>query len=175
MFKNRLFVSGLGIGVIVGAILLEIMLVRPSAAPNTNPSGTISLEEMDPQKLKQEASKYFQVYDLNVKMFTQAELDAAVQKKVKEEGDKAAAAPKTEQQTAKAPPQKIVIYVQPNLDATAVADLLVQSGVIADRNAFAAELAKQGGNYKIQVGFHAFEGVQDMAGIVANLLTQPPK
>ena len=87
MFKNRVLVSGIGIGIIVGAFLLQVMLVRPSAPSQSG----ISLEEMDPQKLKEEASKYYQVFEKNVKMYTQAELDAAIQKKLKEETDKLAA------------------------------------------------------------------------------------
>ena len=160
MFKNRILVSGIGIGIIVGAILLQVMLVRPTAPSQSG----ISLEEMDPQKLKEETSKYYQVFEKNVKMYTQAELDAAIQKKLKEEADKQAASKPQDQPKASQPvdSSKIIIYVQPNLDATAVAELLVKSGVITDRKAFVTELDKQGGNTKIQVGYHEFEGVMDM-------------
>ncbi|OCT13788.1 hypothetical protein A8709_19630 [Paenibacillus pectinilyticus] len=169
MFKNRVLVTGIGTGIIIGAILLQVMNVRPSA-PKT--SG-IALEEMDPQKLKEETSKYYQVFEKNVKMYTQAELDAAIQKKVKEEADKQATAKPQDQ--AKATPatasSKIVMYVQPNLDATTVADLLFRAGVIADRKAFVTELDKQGGNTKIQVGYHEFDGVMSMPAVVTNLIT----
>ncbi|MNV84444.1 hypothetical protein D3C71_1783180 [compost metagenome] len=130
---------------------------------------------MDPQKLKEEASKYYQVFEKNVKVYTQAELDAAIQKKLKEEADKLAAAKPQDQPKATspaAPPSKVVIYVQPNLDATAVADLLVNSGVITDRKAFVTELDKQGGNTKIQIGYHEFVGVLDVQAIVTNLISK---
>lgn len=172
MLKNRALLTGIGVGIIVGAVLLQVMLERPSAP---SPSG-IALEEMDPQKLKEEALKYYNVYEKSVKMYTQAELDAAVQKKVKEEADKQAAAKPQETPKATAPaatsPSKIVIYVQPNLDATAVAELLLKSGVITDRAAFVTELDKSGGNTKIQVGFHVFEGVMDTQTVVTNLITK---
>lgn len=169
MFKNRALVSGIGIGVIVGAILLQVMLFRPSTPSQSG----ISLEEMDPQKIREEASKYYQVFEKNVKMYTQAELDAAIQKKLKDESDKVIAtkpqdSPKV---TQPASSSKIVIYVQQNLDASTVADLLYRSGVISDRKAFVTELDKQGGNTKIQVGYHEFEGVNDMPTIVTNLIT----
>lgn len=169
MFKNRTLVSGIGIGIIVGAILLQVMLVRPTAPSQSG----ISLEEMDPQKLKEETSKYYQVFEKNVKMYTQAELDAAIQKKLKDEADKQAASKPQDQPKASQPvvTSKIIIYVQPNLDATAVAELLVRSGVISDRKAFVTELDKRGGNTKIQVGYHEFEGVIDMQTIVTNLIT----
>ncbi|NQX57362.1 hypothetical protein [Paenibacillus qinlingensis] len=172
MFKNRALVTGIGIGIIVGAILLQVMLTRPSSPSKSG----ISLEEMDPQKLKEEASKYYLVLEKNVKMYTQAELDSAIQKKIKEETDKLAAAkPQPQDQpkaTAPAAPSKIVIYVQPHLDATAVADLLVNSGVITDRKAFISELDKQGGSTKIQVGYHEFVGVLDVQAIVTNIITK---
>ncbi|KRE83160.1 hypothetical protein ASG89_13655 [Paenibacillus sp. Soil766] len=170
MFKNKALVTGIGIGIIVGALLLQVMLIRPSSPSKSG----ISLEEMDPQKLKEEASKYYVVLEKNVKIYTQAELDTAIQKKLKEETDKLAAAKPSEQPKATSPtaPVKIVIYVQPNLDATAVADLLVNSGVITDRKAFVTELDKQGGNTKIQVGYHEFVGVTDLQAIVSNLIAK---
>ncbi|OAS21705.1 hypothetical protein [Paenibacillus oryzisoli] len=170
MFKNRALITGIGAGIIVGALLLQVMLIRPSSPSNSG----ISLEEMDPQKLKDEASKYYLVLEKNVKMYTQAELDAAIQKRLKEESDKLAAAQPQDQPKSSPPPvalSKIVIYVQPNLDATAVAELLYRASVISDRKAFVTELNKQGGNYKIQVGYHEFEGNLDMATIVTNLIT----
>ncbi|NOU68483.1 hypothetical protein GC096_31115 [Paenibacillus sp. LMG 31461] len=171
MFKNRALVTGIGVGIIVGAILLQVMLIRPSSPSKSG----ISLEEMDPQKLKEEASKYYLVLEKNVKMYTQAELDAAVQKKVKDEADKLASTKPQETPKSTDPAavtsSKIVIYVQPNLDATAVAELLVKSGVITDRKAFVTELDKRGGNTKIQVGYHVFEGFMDMQTVVTNLIT----
>lgn len=169
MFKSRSFVYGIGTGIIVGALLLQIMSVRSSAPGQTG----IAPDEMDPQKLKDEASKYYQVFDKNTKVYTQTELDASVQKKVKEETDKLVAAKPPEQPKANTPEgtSKIIIYVQPNLDATAVSELLVKSGIITDRIAFVTELEKQGGNTKIQIGFHVFEGVTDIQKVVANLIT----
>ncbi|MDR6552789.1 hypothetical protein [Paenibacillus qinlingensis] len=171
MFKNRALVSGIGIGIIVGAILLQVMLLRPSS-PSQSGSG-ISMEEMDPQKLKVEASKYYQVHEKNIKLYTQVELDDTVQKKLKEEADKLAAAkPQVQPSASQAPvSSKVILYVQPNLDATAVAELMIRSGIITDRKAFIAELNKQGGNSKIQVGFHEFVGNLDMQALVTNLIT----
>lgn len=169
MFKNRSYVFGIGTGIIVGALLLQIMSVRASAPGQIG----IALDEMDPQKLKVEATKYYQVFDKNTKVYTQTEFDAAVLKKVKEETDKLTVAKPQEQPKANTPEAtpKIIIYVQPNLDATAVSELLVKSGIITDRKAFVAELEKQGGNTKIQIGYHVFEGVTDIPKVVTNLIT----
>lgn len=169
MFKSRSYVLGIGTGIIVGALLLQIMSVRTSA-PGQQPG--IAPDEMDPQKLKVEASKYYQVFDMKTKVYTQTELDTAVQK-VKEEADKLAAAKPQNQPQATTPvaAQKLIIYIQPNLDATAVSELLLKSGLITNRKDFISELEKQGGNTKIQIGYHVFEGTMDIPKIVANLLT----
>ncbi|BFT73044.1 hypothetical protein [Paenibacillus sp. P36] len=166
MLKNRSYLLGIGTGIIVGALLLQVMSVRASAPGKSG----LALDEMDPQKLKEEAAKYYQVFDLGTKMYTQAEVDASVQKKVKEETDKLAAA-KPQDQPKTETVVRTVVYVQPNLDATAVSELLVKSGLITDRKAFATELQKQGGNTKLQVGFHVFEGQLDMQQVVSNLIT----
>ncbi|MDU0201328.1 MULTISPECIES: hypothetical protein [Paenibacillus] len=166
MLKNRSYLLGIGTGIIVGALLLQVMSVRASAPGKSG----LALDEMDPQKLKEETAKYYQVFDLGTKMYTQAEVDASVQKKVKEETDKLAAA-KPQDQPKTETVVRTVVYVQPNLDATAVSELLVKSGLITDRKAFATELQKQGGNSKLQVGFHVFEGQMDMQQVVSNLIT----
>lgn len=166
MLRNRSYILGIGTGIIVGALLLQMMSVRASAPGKSG----LALDEMDPQKLKEEAAKYYQVFDLGTKMYTQAELDASVQKKGKEEVDKLAAA-KPQEQPKVDTIIRTVIYVQPSLDATAVSELLVKSGLISDRKAFATELEKQGGNTKLQVGFHVFEGPMDMQKVVSNLIT----
>lgn len=167
MLKNRSYILGIGTGIIVGALLLQMMSVRASAPGKSG----LALDEMDPQKLKEEATKYYQVFDLGTKMYTQAEVDASVQKKVKEETDKLAAAKPQDRPNKVETVVRTVIYVQPSLDATAVSELLVKSGLISDRKAFAAELEKQGGNTKLQVGFHVFEGQMDMQKVVSNLIT----
>ncbi|MBD0380328.1 hypothetical protein [Paenibacillus sedimenti] len=169
MLKNRSYVSGIGTGIIIGAFLLQIMAVRPSA-PGSNGA---ALDALDPQKLKEQASKYFQVFDKETKVYTQADFDAGVQKKVKEETDKLSASKPKEQPQPGSPAiaQRTVIYVQPNQGATTVSELLLNVGIIADRKAFTAELDKQGGSNKIQVGAHVFESGMDMQQVVKILIT----
>lgn len=172
MFRNRSYVYGIGTGIIVGALLLQVMLAAQS--PAAAPAGT-PIEEMEPQKLKEQAAKFYQVYEKNVKVYTQDEFDAGVQKKVKEETDKLAAAIPSDKPAEQASPpasSRTVLYVQPHLDATAVSELLMQSGVITDQKAFAAELDKQGGAYKIQIGYHEFQGALTMEQIVKNLISK---
>lgn len=163
MFKNKMYVYGLGVGLIIGAIMLQLMLIPTLQRKETTPE-----EELDPAQLKQEASQYFQLFDKDVKVYTQPEFDDQMKKRVQLEQEKlAAAAPSPN------PVKQIVVYVQPELSAMKVSELLYRSGLINDRVAFEAEMRKQKATDKIQVGAHVFEGNPDMQEIIKILQTKP--
>jgi hypothetical protein len=177
VFKNKMYVNGLGVGLIVGAILLQLMIVSKEASSKFSASGTMasvqpqtsaqtaSSADVDLQKLKAEAAKSFQVFDKNVKLYTQAELDVELQKKLKEEKDKSALA-------SPASNKRTYIYIQPNLPASSVAELLYRAEIVTDRRALEEELVKQNAVNKMQVGFHVFEGAQNMQQVIKNLTTE---
>jgi hypothetical protein len=172
VFRNKIYLSGLGLGLIIGAILLQLMLVSKEAsskysASNVAATGTgtkAPLEDMDPQQLKAEAEKSFQVFDKTVKVYTQAEFDAELQKKMKEEKDKLAAAGPVQA-------KRTYVYIQPNLPASSIADLLYHAEIVTDRRALEEELQKQNITNKMQVGFHLFEGTPDLQQVIQNLIT----
>jgi hypothetical protein len=159
MLKNRAYMSGLGLGLIVGAILLQLMLAANAGGKNPipAPSGTAAPDEMDPKQLKDAASKYYQLFDKNVKVYTQAEVDAKVQEALKSQpqGGMGGTAGK-----------QIAVYISQGLIASQVAELLYRSGVIADRNAFEKLLNDQQITNKIQVGYHVFEGTTDPQEVI---------
>jgi hypothetical protein len=166
MFKNRTLMIGMGIGLIVGSILLQIMLVARNAGAQSAtpaPGSAAKPDEMNQQQIKELASRYFLVFDKNSKMYTQAEVDAKVQDALK------AQPPATSQQGGG---KKIAVYVSSGLVATQVAELLYRSGVIADRNAFENLLSDQQMTDKIQVGYHLFEGTPDPQSVIATLITR---
>jgi hypothetical protein len=165
LFKNKMYVYGLGVGLIVGAILLQLMNI---ALHNNNPQAYANtrIEELDPNKLKEQASKYFQVFDQKVKVFSQSEFDNELKKSVQEEKDKFAAANPTPATTAS---KRTVVYIQPNLPASSVTEILFKSGVVSDRIKLEEELVKQQATNKIQVGYHIFEGAPDLQQVIANL------
>ncbi|TVY10630.1 hypothetical protein [Paenibacillus cremeus] len=172
MMNKKSLLYGLGSGLIIGAVLLQLMnsVVPPTgkAAPKSAvPSPTI--EDLDQKQVKEIAGKYFQVYDKADKVYSQQQVDALVQQKVKEEKDKNAA-----QAPAQAPtqPPETYIYVSRGLTATNVADLLEQSSVITDRKAFVDEMNKKQLNDKIVTGVHHFKGPQELQQVVTNITTQ---
>ncbi|WP_028550453.1 hypothetical protein [Paenibacillus sp. UNC451MF] len=167
MLKNRSLLLGLGTGLIAGALLLQVMNI--AASPEQMAKG-MELQEMDKQKLKEAAAKYYQVNELDQKLYNQTQADALVQQKLKEEQDKQATAAPA--QTSKETMKETYIFISKGLTAGNVADLLQQSGVIADRKTFEDAMYKQQLNDKIVAGVHVFKGPQDLTQVLTNLTSQ---
>ncbi|MCP1305856.1 hypothetical protein [Paenibacillus tyrfis] len=168
MLKNKSLLYGLGTGLILGAVLLQLMnAVAPSssAAPK-QPAAGQAPEEMDRVRLKEVASTYFNVYDKSQKLYDQPQVDALIAQKLKEERDKQAAQPQSA-----VPDKETYIYVSKGMTAAQVADLLQQSGVIADRNAFVDTMKQKQMNDKIISGAHVFKGSQELTQVITNLTT----
>lgn len=170
MLKNKSLLYGLGTGMILGAILLQLMnaVVPSGSAASKQPATGQAPEEMDRVRLKEVASTYFNVYDKSQKLYDQPQVDAMIAQKLKEEKDKQAA---TQPQSA-APDKETYIYVSKGMTAAQVADLLQQSGVITDRTAFVDTMKQKQLNDKIISGLHVFKGPLELTEVIANLTTQ---
>jgi predicted TIM-barrel enzyme len=171
MLTNKSLLYGLGIGLIIGASLLQLMNVAKPSAVKTDLMKGATISEMDRVQLKEAASKYFQVFDNDQKMLSQTQVDALVLQKVKEEKDKQPA------EQPPAPVKEVVketyIFVSSGLNAGNVGDLLVTSGVITDRKAFEDMMYQQQLNEKIVSGVHVFKGPMELARVVSNITTRP--
>lgn len=169
MLNKKSLLYGLGSGLIAGAVLLQLMnIAKPAQLPSSQ-QGSVSVDEMNAQQLKQAASIYYQVYEKDQRLYTQAQVDTLVQQKLKEEKDKQPAAPAQPEQE---PVKETYILITHGMTAGNVAELLQQSGVIADRKAFEDAMAAQRLNDKIVAGVHAFKGAQDVNQVLANLTNQ---
>ncbi|MBP1991308.1 hypothetical protein [Paenibacillus eucommiae] len=160
MLRNKSYLYGMGVGLIVGATLLQLMAYSINVTSQTTKPAAIS--EWDPISLKAEASKSFQVFEKGEKVYTQAELDRELQKKLKEEKDKLAVGSPAPSSAAKS----TILYIQPDLVASNVSELLYKAGIVKDRSALEKELVKQNATRKMQVGFHRFEGELDIQQII---------
>lgn len=162
MINNRPLLVGVGVGLIAGVLLLQLMSV-------TAPSGAAAgPKEMDRQQLKDAASQYFNVYEKDQKLYNQSQVDALLQQKLKEgENTPDLAQPSSETVVA-----ATYIYISKGLTAGNVADLLVTSGVISDRKAFVEAMQKQQLNDKIVAGVHTFRGPQELSQVLTNITSQ---
>lgn len=165
MFKNRAMLSGVGIGLIAGAILLQVMLAAKDAGAVRAPSAKTSAEDMDPKQLKEVAAKYYQVFDKSEKVYTQSDVERKVQEALKAQPNQNAGT------AAPAAAKKVAVYISQGLVASQVAELLYRSGVVADRNDFEKQLNEQQLTSKIQIGYHVFEGTPDTKQVIQSLLS----
>ncbi|MCR8630783.1 hypothetical protein [Paenibacillus radicis (ex Xue et al. 2023)] len=167
MPTNKSLLYGLGTGLIAGAILLQLMNIAASPSKQTGATANpASPAGMDRQQLKDAASKYYQVFENDQKLYTQAQVDTLVQQKLKEEKDKqpaAAGTPPAVKETVK----ETYILINGGQTAGVVADMLLKSGVITDRAAFEDIMAKQQLNDKIIAGIHVFKGALDLNQVVS--------
>ncbi|NHN28353.1 hypothetical protein [Paenibacillus agricola] len=171
MLTNKSLLYGLGIGLIIGALLLQLMnITKPPSARADFIDGSSTINEMDPGQLKEVAMKYYQVFDKDQKLFNQAQVDASVQQKVKEEQDKHPVA--VQQQPGQEVVKETYIYVSNGLNAGNVADLLVQSGVVTDRKGFEDLMAQQQLNYRIVAGVYMFKSPYELPVVVSTITTR---
>jgi alanyl-tRNA synthetase len=157
---------GLGTGLVIGSILVQLMNQAAQVAPKATDSlANPSIEQMDAMQVKEAAYKYYQVYPKEEKLYNQAQVDALVQQKIAEEKTKL-------EQTFQTSAKKTYIYISSGLSSSQVAEMLYQSGLIIDRKAFEDAMRQQQLNYKIQAGVHVFEGQPDMDQIISNITSR---
>lgn len=173
MRKNRPFQKGLGTGLIVGALLLQLMInvqgtgvKQPDiSAPQTgispSPAGELTAELIKARA----PSLNLQVYDKGVVLYTQEQLDKNVTTAVE--------AAKKEAATAPAGAKQVSVYITVGMTADNVADYLFRSGIIADRAVFQQQLAQNQLNDKIRTGLYTFTVGQPVEQIITALTTIP--
>jgi len=157
--SKRMFWNGIGIGLIVGAVLLQLMLAVRGDTPSASGAAPID--------------------SASDKLYTEAELNAKLESKLKEElakQPKATPAPSATPAATPSPakPKMTVLYVMPGLSSDKIVDMLYQSGLVSQKNEFAAEMKKRDLNGKIRSGVHLFEGEPNWDDIIANLTVAQP-
>lgn len=178
MFKNRSFVAGLGIGIIAGAILLQIMQIGDES--------------------QQKLSTGFKGGE--PKLYTQAELDARIAEEramaadlvavestkpsvekptdtPAEHADDTAATPAAEDEGTKAEEQvaaekaasKRKIRITGGMNLTDTAELLKEQKLISDKSAFITKMKKK----PVRAGYFLFDGNPTVDEVIQIITSQP--
>jgi hypothetical protein len=161
--RRRGWLIGLGLGLMLGAAMLQLMNVARSAPSSVQlPNEPLSREE-----LEQEAgAKGYQLVRDDGETYTKEQLDAAVAEAKKESAAANAASPSADPSASKQPKQ-YAFYVRPNASLQEVANALEALGLIEDRTEF-VKLAKPYSG-KIRVGMCQFAGKPTSEEIIAEL------
>lgn len=148
MFKNRLFLNGLGIGLIIGALLLQLMNAVPSAgkeADSPQQSGNAT-PLMDLNEIKSRAGELgLRIIEKDQKVYTQAELNNQVEKS------------KQEAIQSASPHTRWAFAISGGMSSSQIADMLLSLQIIEDQNAFEEELKSQSLESKIRAGIYIFD------------------
>lgn len=161
MRKHRSWLMGLGIGLILGASMLQIMLIGKEQAGRVAGQEPISRE-----RLQAEAKMAgFVLLPADEKRYTQQELDAKIAAAVSSSNDKTKSPPPAAKDGKE--PRIVTLNVRSNMTLSIVAEELQKLGVIEDASDFVdkAESIEK----KLGIGTAVFIGKPTYKQIMAEL------
>lgn len=172
MFKDKRYLFGLGSGLIIAAVLLELMRLA-EAGTNTNllppvqPTQQVyTIDEM--QRIA--ADLGYVAYDKSVRMYTQQEVDELLtaQPQRSQQSDAAGGedAEAGQPEGGQTDGEAYSVYIKSGLSSAQVSELLVEAGLIADADSFTEEMETRGLAYKIRAGLYNFEEAPDLDALI---------
>lgn len=165
MFKNRLFLFGLGIGLMAGAVLLQLMFKvdRLESDP---------LQQAQPptvEQLQTQADKLnFKLVPKESTIYSDKDIAAIKQKAAEEERSKLAG--------QAAPPAKTVhtVFITEQMNAYQVADMFVNAGLLPDASGLVSGLKEKKLTTRIRAGSYSFEGPVTVDDVIAKITIAGP-
>ncbi|MWV43520.1 hypothetical protein GRF59_07720 [Paenibacillus sp. HJL G12] len=204
MIKNRSFMIGLGSGLLVGVLLLQLMNAgaNQEILSQTTEAGKLTKEQLQ----EQAEAMDMKVIDAEDKLMTEEEWKRQmIDKSSKAQGTDAKTpdagnkteepktpeqpvsptskindqAPKAQKPVVSKNPEKpaspsVNVKIASGSNLTAVADKLKQSGIISDTASFIKKGRSQKMSTKIQSGTFEFTPGEDFNSIIAKITTKPP-
>jgi hypothetical protein len=168
MLRNRLFLFGLGTGLIVAALVLQIVNEADKVA-NGDPQavqGDMSLE-----KLRDAAGRWgYDLYKQDETLYTAAELESRIQEALSKEREQA---PKKDQaQSPMNEEQFFAFSVGSGSDVSTIAHMLVEMGLIDNWRTFMDEIESRDAAQSVQARYYIFKGKPSLDELVT-ALTKP--
>lgn len=174
MFKNKFFLYGLGLGLIAGAVLLQLMFKVDEMEGRTLEAGQ-SASALE--RLQAQADKLnYKVVPKTQPIYSDKDIESLKQKAAEEERNKIA------KQTASPPapggspsqPAKTVrtVYISERMDASQVAEMLVKASLLQDTGGFVALLGEKKLTTRIRSGSYSFEDQPAVDDIIAQITIQ---
>ncbi|WP_127580666.1 hypothetical protein [Paenibacillus koleovorans] len=182
MLKNRTFIIGLGIGLIAGAVLLQLLWI---ADPERNEATAEQTGlPMTQQQLALEAERLqLKVVPKDQIAYTTAQIEEIKRRAIEDDKAKSAAttpsptssnaASSTSTPVPTVQPTALMVYIPDKLDATSVAHLLVQYKVLQEPNALIDLLLQRGLTEKIRYGNYTFDKLNDAEDVMKKITAGP--
>jgi hypothetical protein len=170
VLKDNRLLAGLGIGLILGAILLQLMNLAVSGVGQNALTGdsAISEKEYTLEELRDIADQLdHYIIEKSAVVYTQKELDDAVLQAVEE-------ASVSETPEEKPVDSKVTSYrftIKAGMVTDEVTDLLMDIGLINDAESFKKELSDRNLNNRIQVGTFEFNEKPSLTELINKITT----
>lgn len=162
MFKNRLFLYGLGLGLIAGAVLLQLMM-KVDDLENGALTQTMTMEQLQAQADKLNAK----IVPKEQTVYSGKDIEAVKQKAIEDERNKLAA------QNASAPPPPTAtiktVYISELMNAYQVADMFVKAGILSDAPTLVSSLSQKKLTTRIRAGSYSFPESATVDDIIAKI------
>lgn len=171
MLRNRHFLTGLGIGLVVAALLLQLMnaaanIEGPSSLQPLN-DGLPLDDALDREQIEQIAQRK------GLLVYTQQELDLMIDERLAQEmerllklEDDSEIPSNAHSETPSDKPTKIALYLSGGLNAEEIGHALHLSGVLDNQEKFLNEVKGRNLGSVIRAGYYEFDGPQDVDQIL---------
>lgn len=167
MFRDKGSLYGLGAGMIIGAILLQLMtFARTDSEPAAQMPG--ATEE---QLQAMAAELGYDIYPKSERRYTDAEVQEQIAKALEQERDDRSAVGLKVGETSEGTAVYLVV-IEPGMGAQEVAEALALAGLIEDAGAFEDELSRRRLTRRIQIGSFTFVGKPEPSEIIS-AITSP--
>lgn len=165
MFKNKRFLLGMSLGLIVSAILMQLMYTVESVDNRMiSPEGVAS-KEITMDDVKQFARiNGLTIVSKDEPLYTKEQVEEAKQKALAEFQKQL-----PDVTESKNKPHKKAVYIEKGLDSSEVAAKLLEFGIIQDSNKFIEQLTLQKLSSKIQFDYYEFEGNPDLQDVIKKI------
>lgn len=192
--NKRIFLFGIGVGIIIGAALLQLMLIGEKQADKLdNLNGTdgsvrtYTKAELDQavaderKRLEAETKQTEQSGQADRTTSEDGPVEAGAGTKATETGtketgkggdspaDKPTNTASSKPQTDEAKSARVIVRIPPNASVADTADLLAEQGVIPDKKAFIDLMRKK----TIRAGYFAFQGQLSLHQVGTIITSQP--
>jgi len=162
VLKNKSLLAGLGIGLIVGALLLQTMTFA-DRLDNQEPTAQ-QPEVQDEEQLEDEADRLgYALIQKDTTYFTEEQLAARIEE----------ARQQAIEETASTIVERKSFIIVPGTRPGGVSDMLHTLELIADKQVFLDELSRRGLTTKIISGMYTFEGTPEMDAIIREITLDP--
>ena len=168
MLKDNRLLIGLGIGLIIGAVLLELMNVAMMGVPQETPSNEILIDEniYTVEQLENIADALdYKIIEKSLVYFTQADMDEAILKAQQS----VVTAPTQESVQSESPYSITITY---GMGTENVVKLILEAGIIEDEDIFMEEMRRRKLNNIIQVGTFEFDEKPSLTELIDRITSR---